>query len=590
MHRLEAHLVSSSPTVRGRAARSVHVLSACCLLLVTAASRPALAQSENATVILGPEETVFDWTTDRCDDYDIPDVPARAFRDATRLVQLVATHWTGRRMVGDSLDTLIHECNVLMDSDLDEDPAMFNDKEWLHSFYTPDGNTVYALVHNEYQGHTHPGRCPSGQYTQCWYNSVTLSISTDGGQTYTHAAAPTHLVASIPYPYQPDVGPSGVFNPSNIVFNAADGYYYALLHLEQRGLQDWGTCVMRTMTLADPGSWRAWDGTGFNVQFIDPYLNPGADPAEHVCAPVSRSNIQKMYQSLTFNTHFGQYLLVGVAGKYDSQQGRTVWGFYYSLSSDLVTWSTAKLIMEARLPWTSNPPGDILVYPSIIDPLDTTRNFETSGKTAYLYYTRWHTGLDRDLVRRPIEFAPALLSGRKLVIKDHPSDPTRRRVRFISKDAAIAVPPPGEPGDPRCGAPGGGGGLLRLVGTGGSGQDTGSIPLPCENWKAIGPSSAPKGYRYRDKGQDQGPCKFVLVKAGKLVRASCSGKNPASPLNYDLTAGGEASVGIMLRTGVSSTYCAEFPGSGGTILHDDERTFSTRNAPAPPGCVLGVLE
>ena len=31
--------------------------------------------------IIGAAETVFDWTTDRCESEDIPDLPARAFRD-----------------------------------------------------------------------------------------------------------------------------------------------------------------------------------------------------------------------------------------------------------------------------------------------------------------------------------------------------------------------------------------------------------------------------------------------------------------------------------------------------------------------------
>jgi hypothetical protein len=45
--------------------------------------------------------------------------------------------------------------------------------------------------------------------------------------------------------------------------------------------------------------------------------------------------------------------------------------------------------------------------PSVLDPTSTSRNFETIGKTAYLYYTQFHTqncqqGPDRDLVRVPI--------------------------------------------------------------------------------------------------------------------------------------------------------------------------------------------
>ena len=43
-------------------------------------------------VISGPEEMVFDWTTDRCEDGNIPDIAARAFRDADGQVQLTIGH------------------------------------------------------------------------------------------------------------------------------------------------------------------------------------------------------------------------------------------------------------------------------------------------------------------------------------------------------------------------------------------------------------------------------------------------------------------------------------------------------------------
>lgn len=50
---------------------------------------------------------------------------------------------------------------------------------------------------------------------------------------------------------------------------------------------------------------------------------------------------------------------------------------------------------------------DPLIYPSVLDPDDTSRNFEVVGKRADLYFTRWNPdpdGFDRDLVRVPIEF------------------------------------------------------------------------------------------------------------------------------------------------------------------------------------------
>jgi hypothetical protein len=44
----------------------------------------------------------------------------------------------------------------------------------------------------------------------------------------------------------------------------------------------------------------------------------------------------------------------------------------------------------------------------VLDPDDTSRNFEVVGKRADLYFTRWTPGAspddDRDLVRVPIEF------------------------------------------------------------------------------------------------------------------------------------------------------------------------------------------
>ena len=87
-----------------------------------------------------------------------------------------------------------------------------------------------------------------------------------------------------------------------------------------------------------------------------------------------------------------------------------MWGFYYSLSDDLIDWEPRKLIREAELTWTyrcgdSNP----VMYPSVIDPQSKSRNFETVGKTAWLYFTRNHykdckQTSNRDLVRVPIAF------------------------------------------------------------------------------------------------------------------------------------------------------------------------------------------
>ena len=362
--------------------------------------------------IEGPEETVFSWARDRCEDEDIPDLPARAFRDEAGRVNLISSHFVNRRFVGPSLDRVSHPCAVTMASGEDPDPAKFNDREWLAAPYTLDGRTVYALVHDEYQGHRRPARCLSGEYQKCWYNAVTLSVSRDGGRSFSDARPPPdHLVASAPYRYQPDSGPYGIFTPSNIVRSEDDGYYYTIVRAEDREQQPLGSCLLRTKRLDDPRSWRAWDGSGFDVAFADPYRGVPGGPADHVCAPLAMPEIATMHESLTYNTYLDKYLLVGIAG--DALPGRpgTTWGIYYSVSDDLVNWSRRKLIREIEAVWTyecgdSNP----ILYPSVLDPESTSRNFETTGQRPYLYFTRFHyrncvQTLNRDLVRVRLSFS-----------------------------------------------------------------------------------------------------------------------------------------------------------------------------------------
>ena len=160
---------------------------------------------------------------------DIPDLPARAFSDEAGRVQLIAAHFVNRQFVGHEPEPL--EPSVRRHDGLrhGRDPARFNDREWLAAPYTQDGRTVYALVHNEYQGHQHPGRCPSGDLPECWYNAITLAVSRDGGSTFRDARPPPAASGrGVPYRYVPDAGPYGFFGPSNIV-RKDDGYYYAIV-------------------------------------------------------------------------------------------------------------------------------------------------------------------------------------------------------------------------------------------------------------------------------------------------------------------------------------------------------------------------
>jgi hypothetical protein len=348
----------------------------------------------------GPEKVVYDWTTDRCENVDIPDFPVRAFRDAGGRVQLITGNDRTRRLAGPDFEHLTRDCSILLVSDLNPDPAAFDDHEWIGGTYTLDGTTVYALVHDEYQGNTHAGRCPSGVYLSCWYNAITLAVSTDGGNTYVDHFP--RLVASIPYQYVADGGPAGVFAPSSIVHNPADGYYYAFVYRATRDSYV-GNCLLRTQDLGDPSSWRAWSGgTNFDTTFVDPY-GPLAAPADHLCRPVSIPVPGDMQpNSLTFSTVTKKWMLVGQATA----------GFFSSLSPDLIHWSPPELFMDAKAGWDyrcGDP--DPIAYPSLIDPGSPSRNFETTGTHAYLYFTRTHYSgcsgtLDRDLIRVPVTIHP----------------------------------------------------------------------------------------------------------------------------------------------------------------------------------------
>ncbi|MEL6252538.1 MAG: T9SS type A sorting domain-containing protein, partial [Bacteroidota bacterium] len=83
---------------------------------------------------------------------------------------------------------------------------------------------------------------------------------------------------------------------------------------------------------------------------------------------------------------------------------------------DLIHWTARKRIFEGNVninPDKSNI-EDIIGYPSLIDHADTSRNFEVTGRDAYLYYTRHYQteGLyNRDLVRVPIQFSKLEVSG-----------------------------------------------------------------------------------------------------------------------------------------------------------------------------------
>src|SRR4051812_32039717 len=294
--------------------------------VLAAAAQPAGAYTFGAEMRQnGPEQMLFDWTTDHCESSDIPDLAARAFRDYTGLTQMIATHFVNHRYRGFDLNGVQEDCATMIASGNDPNPAAYNDLQWIASPYTIDGRTIYGLMHTEWRGYNH-GQCsvPASQRGSCIYFGVGFSRSRNAGATYTRQPAPQDLVATSSYRFDPSYGQAGYSMPSNIVYKP-DGYYYVMIGTSAYRAQQFGACLLRTRTIADPTSWRAWDGSGFNIRFIDPYVETAEPPEAHVCAPLANLGAQ-MTTSLTYNTYFGKYMVTGAEVHTDPSSGAKVQG------------------------------------------------------------------------------------------------------------------------------------------------------------------------------------------------------------------------------------------------------------------------
>jgi hypothetical protein len=197
--------------------------------------------------------------------------------------------------------------------------------------------------------------------------------------------------------------------------------------------------------------------------------------------------------------------------------------------------------------------------------------------------TVWTTSASLWTFLVPETPAATPVGGKKLQLKDDPT-PTKRKLLLQLVDTSLTSPLAGSVGDPTCAGVAGGGARLAVFGTSGTPQFF-STSLPCARWQPIGDPADAKGYKYTDSKQTNGPCKSVLLKNAQGVKpgqlkAVCSGKNPAQPLDYDLVIA-EGSVGVTFQTGTAPGFCAEF---GGTVKDDGVKAFSAQDAPAPGVC------
>lgn len=368
----------------------------------------ALASSETLNIEADPAKTeiVFDWNRDRCFDENIPDSPARAFRSATGQVYLYATHYKNVPLVGPTVDKVRPSCNTLFSAASSSEPEKFDTRIWLQTFYvTNGGKSIYSLGSSDYHGKWF-NNCTTNKRNdrECWASAIVLASSSDGGNSFTIKTPPDHIVARSPQKFSPHAHKTiGFLTTSNVVKSGS--YYYSLFNVAAHKRQQGGNCLARTDNLAEPRSWRAWDGNDYTQPL---YTTPVASTDGYSCTTLP--SLPFKVRSLLWHTSSQTYVAVFERTKRIRTPNRRIdVRFSYSTSKDLKEWSNPKDIITLAGP--QGCPRDVVpaAYPSLLDSASMDPNFGTTGNFPYLYYTKFNLKngcrltLDRDLVRIPIK-------------------------------------------------------------------------------------------------------------------------------------------------------------------------------------------
>jgi len=249
-------------------------------------------------------------------------------------------------------------------------PAAYNDQIWLFSFFTFDGIKVAALSHTEYHGWAHPDECNTQDIVECEYDSDTFHLSTDGDYHFESFKAARNVVATVPYRYQVDGGPTGFSVDTGIIHYR--GWYYAVATAWSWPPGCSNACLIsggapiRTRDVFDPASWRAW-----SVARIS-----SSSSSIPIWARFQISRNMSLLPYPTCNTSmrsmsFGTWMV-------------RVRGAIFNLAHD--------------------PAGSYYAYFSMLRSHAPDRNFSVVGDRAFLYYVRLNSNLpDRVLFRFPIK-------------------------------------------------------------------------------------------------------------------------------------------------------------------------------------------
>ena len=193
-------------------------------------------------------------------------------------------------------------------------PESYENREWISAVYR-EGNRWHALISNEFHDAVastcQPGDPSAGQPLLVQLGHATRCPRT-APDTFSKPLAPAHVVAPPPYvwvPPLPGASPnagwassSRVTSRRRTIVRKDDGYFYGVVGLipSKANPPTYETCLIRTDRLDDPTSWRAWDGSGFNLRMTSPYVTGSPSPHLQVEPRCARSqyHLQHVPRSL----------------------------------------------------------------------------------------------------------------------------------------------------------------------------------------------------------------------------------------------------------------------------------------------------
>lgn len=154
------------------------------------------------------------------------------------------------------------------------------------------------------------------------------------------------------------------------------------------------------------------------------------------------------------------------------------------------------------------------------------------------------------------------------------------RSGFDDPEHQAATPEPGSPSDPTTAGASGGGALLVVYNSAGSGEQV-TIPLPAERWQLQG--NPTNGIRYVYAGEPGvDPVWKVWLKRTKITV-----RGGKQPWTYSLDELSQGSIAIRLTLGTGVTYCANVPAQASgsppsTARFDQPGRFKGQPKTPPP--------